>query len=91
MTTTGRKLRFWERWFGTGTASRSRREEKVRQYIIHRLSQGASLQEILDDEFVRRHSSRTEVEAIISDSEVIRSAREGMADSFGDAEGSGER
>lgn len=56
----------------------SRREEKVREYIGHRLSHGAHLEEVLREEYVRRHCSQEEIDAIVRDPRLIREDRESL-------------
>jgi hypothetical protein len=74
---------FWQRYFGrTGTSSLSQRQKSVLQYIISRIDENVALQEILQEEYVRRNSSRADVEQIISSPEFIGAARERLGDSF---------
>ncbi len=74
---------FWQRFFGrTGTSSLSQRQRSVLQYIISRLDENVPLQQVLQEEFVRRNCSRAEVEQIISNPEFIGAARERLGDSF---------
>ncbi len=73
----------WRRLFGrTGESRLSARQEKVLQYIIQRINQDAPLQEVLRDEYVRRNTSRTELEEIMSSPELIEAARERLGESF---------
>ncbi len=73
----------WRRLFGrTGESRLSARQEKVLQYIIQRLNQDAPLQEVLREEYVRRNTSRSELEEIMSSPELIEAARERLGESF---------
>ncbi len=73
----------WRRLFGrTGESRLSARQEKVLQYIIQRINQDAPLQEVLREEYVRRNTSRTELEEILSSPELIEAARERLGESF---------
>ncbi len=73
----------WKRLFGRAGGSRlSARQEKVLQYIIQRINQDAPLQEVLGEEYVRRNTSRAELEEIISSPELIEAARERLGESF---------
>ena len=73
----------WRRLFGrTGESRLSARQEKVLQYIIQRINQDAPLQEVLREEYVRRNTSRTELEEIISSPELIQADRERLGESF---------
>ncbi len=71
---------FWDRLFSLDY--HSAREERVVEYIIHRLGEGASLQEIVGEEYVRRNASPVEVEEICSKPELVQAARERMERDF---------
>jgi hypothetical protein len=71
---------FWDRLFNLDY--HSAREEKVVEYIIHRLGEGASLQEIVSEEYVRRNASPAEVGEISSKPELVQAAREHMERDF---------
>ncbi len=74
---------FWQRLFGGGrTSSLSQRQEKVLQYIIARINEGAPLPEVLKEEYVRRNASQADIEQIISHPELIGAAREQLGESF---------
>ena len=74
---------FWQRFFGrTQTSSLSQRQKSVLQYIIGRLEENVPLQEVLQEEFVRRNCSRAEVERIIRSPEFVGAARERLGESF---------
>ena len=73
----------WRRLFGrTGESRLSARQEKVLQYIIQRINQDVPLQEVLREEYVRRNSSRAELEEIMSSPELVQAARERLGESF---------
>jgi hypothetical protein len=44
------------------------------------------LQEVLQEQYVRRHCSRAEVEQIISSPEFVEAARERLGESFRESE-----
>ena len=71
---------FWDRLFSLDY--HSAREERVVEYIIHRLGEGASLKEIVGEEYVRRNASPVEVEEICSKPELVQAAREQMEQDF---------
>lgn len=74
---------FWQRIFGrTGTSSLSQRQQNVLRYIIGRIDENVPLQQILQEEYVRRNCSRAETEQIISNPEFIEAARERLGESF---------
>jgi len=79
-----RKRSFWDRLLGRG--HHSPREEKVMEYIIHRLGEGASLQEAIDEEYVRRNATPAEVEEICARPELVQAAREHMEQDFSSGE-----
>ena len=71
---------FWDRLFSLDY--HSAREERVVEYIIHRLGEGAGLQQIAGEEYVRRNASPAEVEEITSKPELVQAAREHMEREF---------
>jgi hypothetical protein len=71
---------FWDRLFTI--EYHSAREERVIEYITHRLHDGASLQEILEESYVRRLASPVEVEEICSKPELVQAARQQMEQYF---------
>ena len=74
---------FWRRLFGrTGESRLSARQEKVLHYIIQRINEDVPLQEVLREDYVRRNSSRAELEEILSSPELIEAARERLGESF---------
>ncbi len=73
----------WRRLFGrTGESRLSARQEKVLQYIVGRMKEGAPLQGVLQEEYVRRNTSRSELEQIVRGPELIGAAREQLGESF---------
>lgn len=60
----------------------SAREERVVEYILHRLGEGAGLREIVQEEYVRRNASPVEVGEICSKPELVQAARERMERDF---------
>jgi len=67
---------FWKRLFGGSRTSA--REEKVLQYIIHRVEEGAKLQEVVQEEYVRRNATSEEVKEICSNPRLVAAARESL-------------
>jgi len=59
----------------------SQRQEKVLQYIIGRTNESVPLQDVLQEEYVRRNCSRSEIE-IVRSPELIGAAREQLGESF---------
>jgi hypothetical protein len=58
------------------------REEKVLQYIIHRIDEDANLQEVLQAPYVRRNCSQAEIEEIMSSADLVHAAREHLEQTF---------
>ena len=79
-----RKRSFWDRLLGR--AEHSPREERVMEYIIHRLGEGASLQAVLEEEYVRRNATPAEVHEICARPELVQAAREHMEHDFSSGE-----
>ena len=75
---------FWDRLFTL--EYHSVREERVVEYIIHRLGEGASLQEILREEYVRRNASPLEIEEICADPRLVEAARQHLRQDFSSGE-----
>ncbi len=74
---------FWQRLFGgAGDSSLSQRQQKVLRYIIHRMDEGAPLQEVLQEGYVRRNCSRDELDQIVRSPELIAAARARLGESF---------
>ena len=74
---------FWERFFRKPLSFHSQeREQKVIEYIIHRIVEGAHLREVLQEEYVRRNASRAEIDDILQNPKLIESAHEQMRDDF---------
>ncbi len=79
-----RKRSFWDRLLGR--SEHSPREERIIEYITHRLGEGASLQEVIQEEYVRRNASASEIEEICSRPELVQAAREHMEQDFSSGE-----
>ena len=75
---------FWQRLFGGGGggSSLSQRQQKVLGYMIGRLDKDVPLQEVLQEDYVRRNSSHQELEQIVSNPEFVQAARERLGESF---------
>ena len=74
---------FWQRLLGrTGTSSLSQRQEKVLRYIIGRIDKNVPLQQVLQEDYVRRNCSAQELEQIVSNPGFVQAARERLGESF---------
>ncbi len=75
---------FWDRLFGTN--NRSRRQDKVLEYVIHRIEDGANLREVLQEEYVRRNATADEVRSILENPRLIQAAGEQLREDFSSGE-----
>jgi len=74
---------FWERlMFGREHGPRAEREEKVLQYIIHRVDADANLHDVLQESYVRRNCSQEEIDEIIMNPELVHHCREHLEHVF---------
>lgn len=74
------KKGFWARLFGgTGT---SIREQRVLEYIVHRMNEGVSLHDVVEEEYVRRNATKSQIDEILSNPKIVETAREKMAEDF---------
>jgi hypothetical protein len=78
------KRSFWDRIFRSFYRSSygSGREDKVLEYIIYRIGDGASLRDVVQEEYVRRNASPQEVEAILENPRLVEAARKKMGEDF---------
>ena len=74
------KKSFWARLFSV--SGHSAREERVLEYLVHRINEGVPLAEAVEEEYVRRNLSRSQVEDIKSDPKLVEAARERMQEAF---------
>ncbi len=78
---------FWERFFRQPLTFHSdEREQKVIEYITHRISEGAHLRDVLQEEYVRRNASSEEIETILDNPRLVETAREEMHKDFSSGE-----
>ncbi len=74
---------FWERFFRQPLTFHSdEREQKVIEYLTHRISEGAHLRAVLQEEYVRRNASPAEVEDILQNPKLVEAAHEQMREDF---------
>jgi hypothetical protein len=57
-------------------------EEKVLQYIIHRIDQDADLHQVLQEPYVRRNCSQAEIDEILSSADLVHACREHLERTF---------
>jgi hypothetical protein len=78
------KRSFWDRLFNRNKTSV--REQRVLEYIMHRVGEGAHLDDIVNEEYVRRNATPEEVEEICARPELVQTAREHLQQDFGSGE-----
>jgi hypothetical protein len=78
------KRSFWYKLFGRNQPSGQ--EERVIEYIIHRLGEGAHLGDVVEEEYVRRNASPLEIEEICADPRLVEAARQHLRQDFGSGE-----
>ncbi len=78
--TGGENRSFWEKLFGSPYHDED--EQRVREYIIHRIGEGAHLRDVLQEEYVRRNASQVEVGEILEDPALVQAAHEQMEEDF---------
>ena len=74
------KRSFWDRLFSI--EYHSEREERVIEYIAHRIGDGAHLRDILGEEYVRRNASPEEIEQILENPRLVETAHQKMREDF---------
>jgi len=74
------KRSFWDRLFATN--NRSGRQDKVLEYVIHRIEDGANLREVLQEEYVRRNATAEEIQSILENPRLVQAAGEQMREDF---------
>ena len=60
----------------------SEREDKVLEYISHRLRNGTNLKETLQEEYVLRNTTQDERDRIIRDPKLVQQSRAGLNQYF---------
>jgi hypothetical protein len=75
------KRSFWDRIFGVHP-HQSEREQRVIEYICHRIGDGAHLRDIVQEEYVRRNASPDEVQEILENPRLVEVAHEEMRKDF---------
>jgi hypothetical protein len=84
MTEKHEKRSFWSRLFSTNTGSA--REDRVVGYILNRIGEGAHLRDVIQEEYVRRNASPSEVEEILHNPKLLESAHKHLEQDFGSGE-----
>ena len=71
----------WGKLFSSSPAQ-VEHEEKVLQYIIHRIDQDADLHQVLREPYVRRNCSQAEIDEILSSADLVQACREHLERTF---------
>ncbi len=65
-----------------GNSARTEREEKVLQYIIHRMNEETPLQDVIQEDYVRRNCSQDKIHELVNDPEFVHACREHLWRTF---------
>ncbi len=65
--------------FGEG---HSESEDKALEYVAHRLKEGAHLRDVLEEEYVVRHTTQSQRNEMLTDPKLVREDREGLEQDF---------
>jgi hypothetical protein len=73
---------------GTGSSAPTTgpRQDKVLEYVIHRIEDGANLREVLQEEYVRRNATADEVQSLLENPRLIQAAGEQLREDFSSGE-----
>lgn len=71
---------FWARIFGSPGGSA--REQRVLDYVVNRINEGAALDDVAQEEYVRRNATPDQIDEILSNPKIVEAAREKMQDAF---------
>ena len=60
---TEQKKSFWARIFGSGESAQ---EQRALEYIVHRISEDGRLEDIVEEEYVRRTLTPEQIDDVVS-------------------------
>ena len=83
---TEEKRSFWEKLLSGDPQYQDEREQKVLQYMIHRVNQGAHLRDVIGEEYVRRNASQQEIDDLLEEPRLIEAAHKRMQEDFSSGE-----
>jgi hypothetical protein len=72
---------FLKKWF-FGSSARTALEEKVLQYIIHRMNGETPLQDVMREDYVRRNCSQDKIHELVNDPEFVHACRKHLWQTF---------
>ncbi len=82
MVTVANAQRTWQEWLLAGSLESVQRE-KVIEYVVHRIKEGARLEDVVGEPYVRRNCSRPEIDELAVDPRLVHAAREQLESAFG--------
>ena len=79
---------FWDKLFSGSFLVQhdNDRERKVLEYVCHRVGEGAHLRDVVQEEYVRRNASPTEIEDILENPRLVETAHQQMRQDFSSGE-----
>ena len=79
---------FWDKLFSGSFLVQhdNDRERKVLEYVCHRVGEGAHLRDVVQEEYVRRNASPTEIEDIVENPRLVETAHQQMREDFSSGE-----
>lgn len=77
------KRSFWARIFGSGESAQ---EQRALEYIVHRINEDGRLEDIVEEEYVRRTLSPEQIDDIVSNPRIVEAAHERMHEAFNSGE-----
>lgn len=60
----------------------SEKERRVLEYVIHRMNEDARLQDVVEEEYVRRNLTRAQIDDIVSNPRLLESVHERLQQAF---------
>ena len=69
-----------------GASEHALKGDKVREYVIHRIKAGAHLDNVIEETYVQRNCTRSEINEIVRDPRLVHAARESMEHTFDSGE-----
>ena len=65
-----------------GSSNRAEREQKVLEYIIHRMREETPLHDVIREDYVRRNCSQDKIHELVNDPEFVHACREHLWQTF---------
>ena len=80
---TEQKKSFWARIFGSGESAQ---EQRALEYIVHRISEDGRLEDIVEEEYVRRTLTPEQIDDVVSNPRIVEAAHERLHKAFSSGE-----